>query len=75
VKNFFNFGKSLWKDESGATAIEYGLLAALISVAIILTVSSLGSTLDGVFNSVDTQLQPSAAAGTGTGGTGTGTGG
>jgi pilus assembly protein Flp/PilA len=74
VNKLFNFGKSLWKDESGATAIEYGLLAALISVAIILTVSSLGETLDGVFNKVDTELAPSAAAtgtGTGTGGTGT----
>ena len=49
MNKFFNFGKSLWQDESGATAIEYGLLAALISVAIIVTVSSLGGTLDGVF--------------------------
>ena len=36
------FLKSLWKDEDGATAIEYGLLAALISVAIIVTVTALG---------------------------------
>jgi len=61
VNKLFNFGKSLWQDDSGATAIEYGLLAALISVAIILTVSSLGTTLDGVFNSVDTKLKPSVA--------------
>ena len=47
MNKFLNFGKSLWQDESGATAIEYGLLAALISVAIILTVTSLGETLDG----------------------------
>ena len=39
MNKFLNFGKSLWKDESGATAIEYGLLAALISVAIILAVT------------------------------------
>ena len=47
MNKFLNFGKSLWQDEAGATAIEYGLLAALISVAIIVTVSSLGGTLDG----------------------------
>ena len=39
MNKFLNFGKSLWQDDSGATAIEYGLLAALISVAIIVTVS------------------------------------
>ena len=49
MNKFLNFGKSLWKDESGATAIEYGLLAALISVAIILAVTTLGETLNGVF--------------------------
>ena len=62
MKNFLNFGKSLCQDDSGATAIEYGLLAALISVAIIITVSSLGGTLNGVFSNVDTKLAPSAAA-------------
>ena len=61
MNKFLNFGKSLWQDDSGATAIEYGLLAALISVAIIVTVSALGGTLDGVFNNVDTKLKPSVA--------------
>lgn len=60
MNKFLNFGKSLWQDESGATAIEYGLLAALISVAIILIVSQLGGTLKGVFTNVDTQLADSA---------------
>jgi pilus assembly protein Flp/PilA len=50
--NFFNF-KKLWKDESGATAIEYGLLAALIAVVIIGAVSVLGGTLKGTFEKVD----------------------
>ena len=45
MTKFVNFGKSLWKDESGATAIEYGLLAALIAVVIIGVVASLGGTL------------------------------
>ncbi len=59
MNKFLNFGKSLCEDESGATAIEYGLLAALISVAILVTVQTLGGTLNGVFQNVDTQLAPS----------------
>ena len=38
------------KDESGATAIEYGLIAAGISVVIIATVNTIGTTLNGKFN-------------------------
>lgn len=44
------------KNESGATAIEYGLIAAGISIAIIVTVNSLGTTLNSKFDSVSTQL-------------------
>ena len=53
--NLFNF-KKLWKDESGATAIEYGLLAALIAVVIIGAVGILGRTLNDTFTAVDTQI-------------------
>jgi pilus assembly protein Flp/PilA len=45
------------KDETGATAIEYGLIAAGISVVIIATVNTIGSTLNGTFNSISTQLK------------------
>jgi pilus assembly protein Flp/PilA len=45
------------KDESGATAIEYGLIAAGISVVIIATVNTIGSTLNGKFNTISTQLK------------------
>jgi pilus assembly protein Flp/PilA len=45
------------KNESGATAIEYGLIAAGISVAIIAVVNSLGSTLNSKFTSISTQLK------------------
>jgi pilus assembly protein Flp/PilA len=45
------------KDESGATAIEYGLIAAGISVAIITVVASLGSSLNTTFTSVQTALK------------------
>jgi pilus assembly protein Flp/PilA len=44
------------KDESGATAIEYGLIAAGISVAIIATVNAVGGQLKNTFNTVSTQL-------------------
>ena len=44
------------KDESGATAIEYGLIAAGISVAIIAVVQTLGTKLNGTFTSVSTAL-------------------
>jgi len=45
------------RDESGATAIEYGLIAAGISVAIITVVSSLGSSLNSTFTSISTALK------------------
>jgi pilus assembly protein Flp/PilA len=45
-----------WNDESGATAIEYGLIAAGISVAIIATVAGLGSKLNTTFTSVQNAL-------------------
>ena len=44
------------KDESGATAIEYGLIAAGISVAIIAVVQGLGSKLNNTFSSVSGAL-------------------
>lgn len=72
------FASRLWKDEEGATAIEYGLLAALVSVAIIGAVSTLGTQLDTTFDSIATDLEEANTeddgSGTGTG-TGTGTGG
>ncbi len=45
------------KDESGATAIEYGLIAAGISVAIIAVINGLGTTLNTKFTSISTQLK------------------
>ena len=44
------------KCESGATAIEYGLIAALIGVAIITAVSATGSSISNTFNNVKAQL-------------------
>jgi pilus assembly protein Flp/PilA len=45
------------KDDSGATAIEYSLIAAGISVAIIAVVNGLGSKLNTTFTSISTQLK------------------
>ena len=46
-----------WADESGATAIEYGLIAAGISLAIIAVVNGIGSNLNTKFNSINTSLK------------------
>lgn len=46
----------LMKDESGATAIEYGLIAALISVALIGGATTLGSSLGDIFSSLSTKM-------------------
>lgn len=43
-------------DESGATAIEYGLIAALISVALITGATTLGNTLNGTFQGISTKM-------------------
>ncbi len=48
------------KDESGATAIEYGLIAALISVALIGGASALGGSLDDTFNGLSDKLDEKA---------------
>jgi pilus assembly protein Flp/PilA len=45
------------RDESGATAIEYGLIAAGISVAIITVVGALGTSLNTTFTSVQTAIK------------------
>ena len=43
-------------DESGATAIEYGLIAALIAVGIIAAATALGGSLSGLFNNIGDRL-------------------
>jgi pilus assembly protein Flp/PilA len=52
---FAKFAK-LIRDESGATAIEYGLIAALIAVVIIAALTTVGTNLSTVFNTVSTKL-------------------
>ena len=50
------FLKLIKNDDKGATAIEYGLIAALIAVAIITAVTSVGTSLDATFTGVSTEL-------------------
>jgi pilus assembly protein Flp/PilA len=49
--------KNLLKDESGATAIEYGLIAALVSVAAITALTAMGSSLEQMFTRVSNELE------------------
>jgi len=56
------------KDEQGVTAIEYGLIAALIAVVIIAAVRTVGVNLDAVFDYIGGQLNTVPAAGGGAGG-------
>ncbi len=48
--------KKLYRDERGATAIEYGLIAALVSVAIIGILTTLGDNLTNTFQTVSDEL-------------------
>lgn len=48
---------TFWSDESGATAIEYGLIAAGISLVIIATVNGIGTNLNGKFADINTSLK------------------
>ncbi len=48
--------KDFVSDESGATAIEYGLIAALVSVAAITALSAMGDSLSAMFTTVSSQL-------------------
>ncbi len=52
---------SYWYREEGATAVEYGIMVALIAVVIIGAVLALGQTLDGVFTTVDTKVSDGVA--------------
>ena len=47
----------LLKNESGATAIEYGLIAALISIAILVVLGNVGTSLNNTFTEVNDSLQ------------------
>ena len=56
MKNIYQSFKTFWTDEEGATAIEYGLLASLIAGVIVLAVTTLGTTLRGIFTTITTAI-------------------
>lgn len=53
--------KRIQKDESGVTAIEYGLIAALIAVVIIVAVTLVGTELQTTFNTIQSKLSTANA--------------
>tara|TARA_Y100001934_G_scaffold282003_1_gene393917 strand:- start:3040 stop:3246 length:207 start_codon:yes stop_codon:yes gene_type:complete len=57
----FTIIKELTKDESGATAIEYGLIAALVSVAGVVALTNMGTSLQNMFTVVSTTLNNAVA--------------
>jgi len=57
------FLNKLIRDESGATAIEYGLIAALIAVAAIAAMQGLGTELQSTFNTTSTKMNAGNVAG------------
>ncbi|WP_259780094.1 Flp family type IVb pilin [Aestuariispira ectoiniformans] len=59
-----NTFKKFVKDESGATAIEYGLIAALVSVAGIAALTTMGGSLKSMFEYVGTILSGAVSGGT-----------
>jgi pilus assembly protein Flp/PilA len=61
----FSAVRSFWKDESGATAIEYGLIAGLVSVAAIAALTAMGGSLTQIFGVVSTNLDNAAASASG----------
>ena len=68
MSDVLRFAKRLWADEKGATAIEYGLLAALVAVAIILALQAVSGQLNATFDRVSDELTTASAGGGGGGG-------
>jgi len=63
-----NMFSRFMNDESGATAIEYGLIAAIISVGIIGALGAVKESLNSTFTSVSTSLTGTGSSGSGSGG-------
>lgn len=57
----FDIFTKLWNDDSGATAIEYGLIAALVSVAAIGALQAMGGSLTTIFTNVSDTLATAVA--------------
>ncbi len=57
-----SFLKSFWNGEEGATAVEYGLMVALIAGVIVATVTLLGQAVNTTFSAVTTAIAPAAGS-------------
>ena len=57
----YRFIKDFANDDSGATAIEYGLIAALVSVAAVTALTNVGTSLDAMFSTVSSTLDAAVA--------------
>lgn len=64
MKSFLNAARRFLRDEEGVTAIEYGLIAALIAVVIIAAVSAIGGGLQTTFNNIAACLGDTSGGGT-----------
>jgi pilus assembly protein Flp/PilA len=58
MESIINIAKQFVRDENGATAVEYGLMAALIAGVIVGIVTTLGGTLNTVFTNLNTAIAP-----------------
>lgn len=56
MQTILTFGKRFFWDESGVTAVEYGLIAALIAVVIITAVTTVGTQLNSTFSKIGSAL-------------------
>ncbi len=56
-KVMLNFVRTLWKDEEGATAVEYGLIVAAIAAVIVVTVGILGGKVETAFKTVSDNMK------------------
>ena len=56
MKKILDFTTALWRDEEGATAVEYGVLVALIIAACVVIIGTLGEKVNDAFTKVSEQL-------------------
>ncbi len=61
MEKMMSAAKRFWQDESGVTAIEYGLIAALIAVGIIVSVDGIGTKVKTAFETINTTLGTAVA--------------
>lgn len=61
MNKLFLATRKFLRNEEGVTAVEYGLIAALIAVAVIVTVTLLGNKLDAIFQTICTKLNNGTA--------------